>query len=105
MKSDDPAAFSDLVAHCASIAVSLGFDAVKTWFTDDPKTFMKVTNASGGMPILIAGGPKVEASNALRTAQSAFQCGAAGVSYGRNLFGRRTPVEFISQLREMKRHH
>ena len=102
-KSESPIEFADLVSHCVSIGASLGFDAIKTWFTDDQTTFRSAVLASGGVPLLIAGGPKVASHEALARARLSLEAGAAGVSFGRNLFGRTNPSAFIAEIRNLER--
>jgi fructose-bisphosphate aldolase/2-amino-3,7-dideoxy-D-threo-hept-6-ulosonate synthase len=100
LKQEDPHRFAGMVAHCVSLGVDLGFDAIKTVYTDDPQTFSKAVEASDGIPILIAGGPLVSRKAALERAKSAISAGAAGVSYGRNLFGRSGDLRsFVQDLK------
>lgn len=101
MKARDPEGYADLIAHCVSLGVDLGFDAIKTYYTDDAKTFRRVVLASDSVPVLIAGGPRVARTVALRRAATAIHAGAAGVSFGRNLFGRKDPISFIGDLRRV----
>ena len=51
------------------------------------------------MPIVIAGGPKMETDkDVLRLASEAVEAGAIGVSIGRNVFQHRNPVAMIKAL-------
>lgn len=100
LRSEDPEAFADLIAHCVAIGADLGFDCVKTFFTDSVQTFERVINAAGPMPILVAGGPLVASANAKANAISAIEAGASGISYGRNLFGRTSPESFVASVRQ-----
>lgn len=102
-KLESPNEFSDLVSHCVSIGASLGFDAIKTWFTGDKNTFRPSVLASGGIPLLVAGGPKVASAEALEQARLSLSSGAAGISFGRNLFGRTDPSSFVAEVRHLER--
>lgn len=98
----DPDGFSQMIAHCVSVGVSLGFDLIKLWYTGDVKTFAPVVLAAGNVPIVIAGGRRVPAEQALTMASDAVFAGASGVSFGRNLFGRDDPAAFIKSVRSIK---
>ena len=65
------------------ISAELGAAFVKTYYVEEG--FETVTSACP-VPIIIAGGKKVEEREALRVAYRAIQEGAAGVDMGRNVF-------------------
>src|SRR5947208_5867977 len=65
------------------ICAELGASYVKTYYV--PEGFETVT-ASCPVPIVIAGGKKLEELEALKMAYDAIQAGAAGVDMGRNIF-------------------
>ena len=100
LKRTNNSAFTEIVAHCVSLGVDLGFDAIKTVYTDSPDSFNRVIKASCGIPVLIAGGPKVDLTKAIELAKNAISAGAAGISFGRNIFGREEPREFIEKIRK-----
>jgi putative autoinducer-2 (AI-2) aldolase len=80
---------------CCRIAAELGVQFVKTYFCED---FEKVA-ASCPVPIVIAGGKKVEERAALELARNAVQSGAVGVDMGRNIFQSDSPVGMIQAVR------
>ena len=80
---------------CSRIAAELGAQIVKTYFCED---FEKVV-ASCPVPIVIAGGKKVEERAALELAYNAIQSGAVGVDMGRNVFQSDSPVGMITAVR------
>ena len=53
------------------------------------------------VPIVIAGGKKIEERDALRLAYSAVSAGAVGVDMGRNIFQSRWPVQMIQAVRSI----
>lgn len=68
---------------CCRIAAELGAQVVKTYYCDD---FKKVVR-SCPVPLVIAGGPKLETEkDALELAYKAMQDGARGVDMGRNIW-------------------
>ena len=79
------------------IAAELGAQIVKTYYCND---FEKVV-AGCPVPIVIAGGKKVEERDALKLARSAVSEGAVGVDMGRNIFQSKWPVHMIQAVRSI----
>ncbi len=77
------------------ICAELGANVVKTYHCDG---FEKVV-AGCPVPVVIAGGKKIEERDALKLAYSAISDGAAGVDMGRNIFQSRWPVQMIRTVR------
>ena len=76
----------DVVKHAARVAAELGADIVKTNYTGSEESFKEVVR-SCPVPVLIAGGPKIDSDKALFTMiRGAMDAGASGVSIGRNVF-------------------
>ncbi len=74
------------VKHCARLAAELGADVVKTNFTGSSDSFKEVVKGTP-IPVVIAGGPKMDSDQALLTMiGDAMKAGAKGVSIGRNVF-------------------
>lgn len=78
------------------ISAELGAAFVKTYYVEEG--FETVTSACP-VPIVIAGGKKVEEREALRVAYQAIQEGAAGVDMGRNVFQSEHPAAMLSAVR------
>ena len=79
------------------IAAELGAQIVKTYYCDG---FEKIV-ASCPVPIVIAGGKKIEERDALRLAHNAISAGAVGVDMGRNIFQSKWPVQMIQAVRSI----
>src|ERR1051326_8450647 len=62
-------------------------------------SFASVVECAMGVPVLIAGGPLQPAEEVLLKAREAICAGAAGVSFGRNVFLRDNVGEFLQLLR------
>jgi class I fructose-bisphosphate aldolase len=78
----DPKA-ADAMTSAARLAFEHGADLVKTYYTEG---FRQVTE-NCPVPVLIAGGPKMETvEETLRVAHDAMQAAAAGVVFGRNIW-------------------
>ncbi len=77
------------------IIAELGAQLVKTYYCDEG--FEQVT-AGCPVPIIMAGGKKLPAADALTMAYRAVQGGASGVDMGRNIFQRTAPVAMIQAV-------
>ncbi len=78
------------------ICAELGAHFVKTYYV--AQGFETVT-ASCPVPVVIAGGEKVQELEALSMAHRALQEGAAGVDMGRNIFQAEAPAAMIQAVR------
>jgi putative autoinducer-2 (AI-2) aldolase len=83
------------LALACRIAAELGAQIVKTYYCDG---FETVVNGCF-VPIVIAGGKKIEEREALTLAYNALSSGAVGVDMGRNIFQSKWPVPMIRALR------
>lgn len=74
------------IRHVARLGAELGADIIKTLYTGDKKTFSEVVGGCPA-PIVIAGGPKIGSEqDLLEMVEDAMECGARGISIGRNVF-------------------
>ncbi|MCR4424949.1 MAG: 3-hydroxy-5-phosphonooxypentane-2,4-dione thiolase [Firmicutes bacterium] len=85
------------LALACRVATEHGADLVKTYFT--PEGFDSVVETCG-VPIIIAGGPKLETEvDVLRLAKAAVGQGAKGIDMGRNVWQSPNPVLMVRALR------
>ncbi len=77
------------------IAAELGANIVKTYYCDE---FEKVVS-SCPVPVVIAGGKKIEEKEALESTYNAVTNGAVGVDMGRNIWQSDFPVAIIRAVR------
>jgi len=77
------------------IAAELGAHIVKTYYCEG---FEKVV-AGCPVPIVVAGGKKVEERDALKLTYNSVSAGAVGVDMGRNIFQSDCPVGMIRAVR------
>jgi predicted phospho-2-dehydro-3-deoxyheptonate aldolase len=76
----------EFVSHAARIGAELGADIVKTVYTGDVDSFRKVVR-SCPVPVVVAGGARVESDlDLFELAENSMKAGAAGLSFGRNVF-------------------
>ena len=88
----------DVVAHAARLGAELGADLVKTNYTGDAETFKEVVR-SCYVPVIIAGGPKVETvREVLQMVSDSIKAGGAGLSIGRNVFQHENPTNMVKAL-------
>lgn len=98
---EEPDKYTELVRHCVRIGVELGADIIKTQYTGSVESFRTVIESSADVPVVIAGGTKINAQRMFNRAFEAMQAGAAGVSFGRNVFNRKNSSKFIGALRKI----
>ncbi len=79
------------------IAAELGAQIVKTYYCEG---FEKVVGGCP-VPIVIAGGKKIEERDALKLAYVAVSAGAVGVDMGRNIFQSKWPAQMIQAVRSI----
>ena len=84
------------LALASRICVEIGAHMVKTYYCED---FQKVVEASGKVPVIIAGGKKIKEKDALEMSFNAVKAGAAGVDMGRNVFQSENPIQMIQAVR------
>lgn len=88
----------EVVSHAARIGVELGADIVKTVYTGDLETFRKVVR-SCPVPVVVAGGPVMKTDlDVLKLAEDSVKAGAAGLSFGRNVFQHKNPEAMTRAL-------
>lgn len=88
------------VAYASRLAAELGVDIVKTFYTGSAETFSHVVAAAAPALVVAAGGPCLDTPlDCFRMAQGVVQAGAAGITFGRNVWQSRQPglmVELLS---------
>jgi len=88
----------ETVAHAARIGAELGADVVKTVYTGDPESFRKVVE-SCPVPLVVAGGPRMTSDmEVLELGEASMKSGAAGLSFGRNVFQHNRPQAMSKAL-------
>jgi len=81
------------ISVCARVGYELGADIIKTYHTSED--FEEIVKACK-VPIVMAGGPKVEDPNSV--VRRAMEAGAAGIAFGRNVFQADDPVAKVREL-------
>ena len=99
LKQKENEKYTNLVSHACRVAVELGADIIKTNFTGSADSFYRVIYAAGNVPVVIAGGERVEENVVLENVKQAMQAGAAGICFGRNFFYRDNVKSFSQKVR------
>lgn len=91
----------EVVKHAARVGAELGADIVKVNYTGSTESFRDVVNGCT-IPVVIAGGEKVETDEELFTmVDGALKAGAAGASIGRNAFQHADPQRVVQAISKM----
>jgi len=89
------------VKHAARVGAELGADIVKVNYTGSTDSFREVV-AGCPVPVVIAGGEKVETDDELfAMVDGALKAGAAGASIGRNAFQHADPQRVVGAIAKM----
>ncbi len=79
--------------------VELGADVVKTNYTGDIDSFSMITKGVRHIPVIIAGGPKMDTiPDLLQMAQDSIEAGGSGVAFGRNVFQSEDPTKLVRAI-------
>ena len=87
---------SRYLSLASRICIEIGAHMVKTYYCEN---FSEVVEVCGNVPVVIAGGKKIEEKTALQMAYDAVKDGATGVDMGRNIFQSDNPVGMIKAVR------
>jgi DhnA family fructose-bisphosphate aldolase class Ia len=86
------------VAQGARIAAELGADMVKTVCPGDPAEFAAVI-AECPVPVVALGGPRMKSEDdVVALAGGVVRAGAAGIAFGRNVWGSPDPAALLGRL-------
>jgi DhnA family fructose-bisphosphate aldolase class Ia len=80
------------------LCAELGADIVKTNWPGDPESFGRLVEAANGIPVVLAGGSRLEDAELLWRMQVAVEAGAIGCSVGRNIFMHASPEAITRAL-------
>ena len=76
----------------------LGADIIKTNWPGDETGFHRLVEAANGIPVVLAGGSRLDDGELLSRMETAMSAGAIGCSVGRNIFMHRSPAAITRAL-------
>jgi fructose-bisphosphate aldolase/2-amino-3,7-dideoxy-D-threo-hept-6-ulosonate synthase len=89
----------EVVNIAVRAGVELGADIVKTNYTGDIDSFKYIVDGVQHIPIIIAGGPKMDTMpEVLQMVYDSLQAGGSGVAFGRNVFQSEDPTKTVSAI-------
>jgi DhnA family fructose-bisphosphate aldolase class Ia len=93
---------AERVGYAARLAMEVGVDIVKTYYTGSPESFSRVVDVASPALVVAAGGPRLTSDeDVLRMARGVVDAGAAGITFGRNIWQSDDPVRLIGALKEI----
>ncbi len=88
----------EVVNIAVRAGAELGADIVKTNYTGDIDSFKYIVK-SVHIPIIIAGGPKMDTiPDLIHMVYDSIQAGGAGVAFGRNIFQSQDPTKMVRAI-------
>jgi DhnA family fructose-bisphosphate aldolase class Ia len=82
--------------------MELGVDIVKTFYTGSAESFAQVVEMAAPALVVAAGGPRLETDgDVLRMAYDVVQAGAAGITFGRNIWQSADPGAMVRALKQI----
>ncbi|HJQ52073.1 MAG TPA: hypothetical protein VJ838_16365 [Gaiellaceae bacterium] len=88
----------DYLCRNVRLCTELGADIVKTNWPGDPDLFACLVEAANGIPVVLAGGSRLEDAELLTRMEAAMGAGAIGCSVGRNIFMHNSPEALTRAL-------
>jgi class I fructose-bisphosphate aldolase/fructose-bisphosphate aldolase/2-amino-3,7-dideoxy-D-threo-hept-6-ulosonate synthase len=93
------------VGYASRMAMELGVDIVKTFYTGSTETFAQVVEMASPALVVAAGGPRLETdADVLRMVRDVARAGAAGITFGRNIWQSTNPGALIQALKHVLHH-
>jgi DhnA family fructose-bisphosphate aldolase class Ia len=90
------------VGYASRLVMELGVDIVKTFYTGSAESFAQVVEMAAPALVVAAGGPRLETdADVLRMAHDVVQAGAAGITFGRNIWQSADSTAIIRALKHI----
>jgi len=88
----------EVVKYSARVAAELGADIIKGYYTGDEKTFREVIKYCPAPYVVLSGPASNDSEVFLSFVRKALDCGARGVSVGRNIWTHKNPAAFTRAI-------
>ena len=90
------------VGYAARLAMELGVDIVKTFYTGSAEAFTRIVEMAAPAWVVAAGGPRLETdADVLQMASNVVRAGAAGITFGRNVWQSSNATGLIRALKQI----
>lgn len=87
------------VAYATRVSLELGIDIIKTFWTGSEKTFAEIVKIGSPAKVVISGGPRCDTlRDCFEMTYQGIQAGAAGITYGRNVWQHEHPEAVVRGL-------
>lgn len=88
------------VKYAVRVSLELGVDIIKTFWTGSGKTFEEIVRTGEPAKVVISGGPLCHTTReCFEMTKQGMDAGAAGITYGRNIWQSRYPAAVLRGLR------
>ena len=88
------------VCYASRLAMELGVDIVKTFYTGSAESFHQVVETTAPALVVAAGGPRLATyADVFTMAADVVKAGAAGITFGRNVWQSRDPGHMVRVLK------
>jgi DhnA family fructose-bisphosphate aldolase class Ia len=93
---------AEQVKYAARLGMEVGVDIIKTFYTGSAESFAQVVETAAPALVVAAGGARLETdADVLRMAYDVVQAGAAGITFGRNIWQSENTGRIIQALRHI----
>jgi DhnA family fructose-bisphosphate aldolase class Ia len=90
------------VGYASRLATELGVDIVKTFYTGSAESFAQIVEMAAPALVVAAGGPRLDTdADVLRIVSDVVKAGAAGITFGRNIWQSTNPATIIRALKHI----
>ena len=97
--SDEERCSVENVGYAVRVSLELGIDIIKTFWTGDQDSFAKIVQIGSPAKVVISGGPKCQTLlQCFEMTKQGMDAGAAGITYGRNIWQHSYPAAVIKGL-------
>lgn len=99
MISDEERFSVENVGYAVCVALELGFDIIKTFWTGSEETFSKIVELGSPAKVVISGGSRCDTlCECFKMTRMGMDAGAAGITYGRNVWQNEYPEAVVRVL-------
>ena len=89
----------EYVGYATRVALELGIDIIKTFWTGSEKTFAQIVKLGSPAKVVISGGPRCDTlRECFEMTYQGMQAGANGITYGRNIWQHEYPAAVMRGL-------